>query len=240
MLTKYIIKMVAQKHNKAVTFMPKPLYNEAGSGMHVHQHLFKKGKPLFYDKNGYGYLSKEAMYYIGGLLHHGPALLAFTNPSTNSYKRLVPGFEAPVIAIFGLANRSAAIRIPKVGNDPKAVRMEFRPPDGTCNMYLAITAMLMAGIDGIKKKMDPEKMGFGPYDGNVFNLSPRERNKLKRLPTSLKIALDALQDDHQFLVEGGVLDEETIQTWIEYKEEKEFNAVRNRPHPYEISLYFDM
>jgi len=240
MLVKYIIKMVANKHSKSVTFMPKPLFNEAGSGMHVHQHLFKNGKPLFYDKNGYGYLSKEAYHYIGGLLYHGPAVLAFTNPSTNSYKRLVPGFEAPVTAIFGLANRSAAIRIPKVGNEPKAVRIEFRPPDGTCNIYLALAAMLMAGIDGMKKKMEPDKMGFGPYDGNVFNLSPQDRAKLKKLPASLKEAMDALEKDHNFLLEGGVFDKSTIQTWIDYKIDKEFNAVRNRPHPYEMSLYYDM
>jgi glutamine synthetase len=240
MLIKYIIKMTANKHQKTVTFMPKPLFNEAGSGMHVHQHLFKKGKPVFYDKNGYGYLSKDALYYIGGLLHHGPALLAFTNPSTNSYKRLVPGFEAPVTAIFGLANRSAAIRIPKLGNDPMAVRIEFRPPDGTCNIYLALVAMLMAGLDGIKNKIDPKEMGFGPIDVNIFNLSPKEKAKLKKLPASLKEAMDALEKDHSFLLEGGVFDEATIQTWIDYKIDKEFNAVRNRPHPYEMSLYYDV
>lgn len=241
MWIKYLIKMVAKKYNHTVTFMPKPLYNEAGNGMHFHQHLFKKGKPLFYDKNGYAGLSKLALYYIGGLLTHGPALLAFTNPSTNSYKRLVPGFEAPVKLFFSLANRSAAIRIPKYAyNDPMEKRIEFRPADASCNVYLAVTAQLLAGLDGIKKRIDPTKAGFGPIDRNIFLLTTEEKAKIKNLPSSLKEALDALEKDCEFLLSSGVFNEDLLETWIDYKLNQEYNEVRNRPHPYEMSLYYDV
>ncbi len=240
MWMKYVIKMMAREHDHTVTFMPKPLYNEAGNGMHFHQHLFKKGKPIFYDKRGYGGLSQVALHYIGGLLTHGCPLLALTNPSTNSYKRLVPGFEAPVKLFFSLANRSAAIRIPKYAEKPNEKRMEFRPPDGTCNVYLALAAQLMAGIDGIKRKIDPTRAGFGPIDKNVFILPQKEKDKIKSVPTTLKEALDELEKDHRFLLEGGVCTSDILETWIDYKLEKEYNEVRNRPHPYEISLYYDV
>ncbi|OQX84095.1 type I glutamate--ammonia ligase [candidate division KSB1 bacterium 4484_87] len=239
-LIKYIIRMVANRNNKTVTFMPKPLYSEAGSGMHIHVKLFKDGKPLFYDKNGYAGLSQTALYFIGGVLKHGPALLAFTNPSTNSYKRLVPGFEAPVKAIFGLANRSAAIRIPKYADTPEEKRFEFRPPDATSNIYLALTAMLMAGIDGVRNKIDPGKEGFGPYDVNVFTLPKSKLDRIKSLPTSLFEAMEALRKDHDFLLEGDIFSKELIETWMEYKIKKEYDEVRNRPHPYEMSLYYDL
>ncbi|MDZ7330555.1 MAG: type I glutamate--ammonia ligase [candidate division KSB1 bacterium] len=240
MTVKYIIRMVANRHNKTVTFMPKPLYNEAGSGMHIHVQLWKNGQNLFYDEHGYAGLSQIALHFIGGVLKHGPALLAFTNPSTISYKRLVPGFEAPVKAIFGLANRSAAIRIPKYANTPETKRFEFRPPDATCNIYLAIAALLMAGIDGVVHQIDPLKEGFGPYDVNIFNMPKSEQDKIKSLPASLKEALDALADDHDFLLAGDIFSEQLIETWIDYKLNKEFNEVRRRPHPYEISLYYDV
>lgn len=240
MTVKYIVRMVANRHNKTVTFMPKPLYNEAGSGMHIHVQLWKNGQNLFYDEQGYAGLSQIALYFIGGVLKHGPALLALTNPSTISYKRLVPGFEAPVKAIFGLANRSAAIRIPKYANTPETKRFEFRPPDATCNIYLAITALLMAGIDGVIHQIDPVKEGFGPYDINIFNMPKAEQDKIKSLPASLKEALDALADDHDFLLAGEIFSEQLIETWIDYKLNKEFNEVRRRPHPYEISLYYDV
>ncbi|MDH4221978.1 MAG: type I glutamate--ammonia ligase [candidate division Zixibacteria bacterium] len=241
MWIKYLVKMVAKKHNHTVTFMPKPLYNEAGNGMHFHQYLLKKGKPLFYDKSGYAGLSKLALYYIGGLLTHGPALLAFTNPSTNSYKRLVPGFEAPVKLFFSLANRSATIRIPKYAyNDPMEKRVEFRPADASCNVYLAVAAQLLAGLDGIKKKIDPVKAGFGPIDKNIFLLPANEKAKIKNLPSSLKEALDALEKDCDFLLSGNVFSEDLLETWIDYKLNREYNEVRNRPHPYEINLYYDV
>jgi glutamine synthetase len=237
---KYIVKMVAQRNQKTATFMPKPLFDEAGSGMHFHQRLEKDGKPIFYDKKGYAELSKTALYYIGGILHHGPALLAITNPSTNSFKRLIPGFEAPVNLFFSLANRSAAIRIPKYAVLPQEKRFEFRPPDATCNIYLSMAAQLLAGIDGIKRKIDPTKYGFGPFDINVFGLPPEKRNSIKSLPTSLREALLALENDHDFLTQGGVFPEDFISSWVSYKMEHDYNAVRNRPHPYEMRLYYDV
>ncbi len=240
MWIKYVVKMVARKRGRTVTFMPKPLYNEAGNGMHFHQHMFKGNRPLFYDRKGYAGLSKLALYYIGGLLSHGPALLALTNPSTNSFKRLVPGFEAPVKLFFSLANRSAAIRIPKYAQKPAEKRMEFRPPDNTCNVYLALAAQLMAGIDGIKRKIDPTRAGFGPIDKNVFALPQEEKDKIASVPTTLKEALDALRQDHKFLLEGGVFSEDILEVWIDQKLNNEYNEVRNRPHPYEMSLYYDV
>jgi glutamine synthetase len=240
MIIKYVTKMTAHQHGQTATFMPKPLYGEAGSGMHFHQHLFKKKKNIFYDPKGYGCLSQEGLYYIGGLLKHGAALLAITNPSTNSYRRLVPGYEAPVNAFFSLGNRSAAVRIPKYANQPETARTEFRPPDATGNVYLMLAAMLMAGLDGIRNKIDPTANGFGPIDQNIFAWSEEQRAAIKSLPASLNEALRALEDDHDFLLAGGVFSEELIKQWVDYKRNAEYFAVRNRPHPYEMSLYFDV
>ncbi|MFC1879038.1 type I glutamate--ammonia ligase [Chloroflexota bacterium] len=240
MMVKYVAKMTAYAHGKTVTFMPKPLYGEAGSGMHFHQHLFSGDQNIFYDPQGYGCMSQTALYYIGGLLKHGAALLAWTNPSTNSYRRLVPGFEAPVNAFFSLGNRSAAVRIPKYANQPHTARIEFRPPDATCNVYLALAAQLMAGLDGIINKIDPTKEGYGPFDANIFAWSEKQRATIQKLPASLKESMEALREDHQFLLAGDVFSDELIEQWIEYKMEAEYYQVRNRPHPYEVSLYFDV
>jgi glutamine synthetase len=240
MIIKYVTKMTAHAAGQTATFMPKPLFGEAGSGMHFHQHLFKKKKNLFYDAAGYGCISRLGLYYIGGLLAHGPALLALTNPSTNSYRRLVPGYEAPVNAFFSLGNRSAAVRIPKYASQPETARVEFRPPDASGNVYLMLAAMLMAGLDGIRNQIDPTAHGFGPIDQNVFAWSDEQRNTIKSLPASLNEALKALEADHDFLTQGGVFSEELINQWVEYKRNQEYFAVRNRPHPYEMSLYFDV
>ncbi len=240
MMIKYATKMTAQRHGKTATFMPKPLYGEAGSGMHFHQHLFKKGRNVFYDAKGYGCLSKAGLYYIGGLLTHGPALLALTNPSTNSYSRLVPGYEAPVNAFFSLGNRSAAVRIPKYATQPDTARMEFRPPDATCNVYLALAGQLLAGLDGIQRKLDPTEAGFGPIDANIFAWSDEQRSKIKSLPASLNEALIALENDQEFLLAGNVFSPEMLRQWVDYKRNQEYYQVRNRPHPYEMSLYFDV
>jgi len=239
MMVKHFARMTADRHGKIATFMPKPLYNEPGNGMHFHQYLLKRGKNVFYRKGGYAFLSELARSYLAGLLKHAPSLLAFTNPSTNSYKRLVPGFEAPVNCFFSLANRSAAIRIPKYATEPERKRMEFRPPDATCNGYLAMAAQLLAGIDGIKKKLDPAKLGFGPYDVNIFEMPPKDRMKIKPLPTSLSEALGELEKDHAYLLEGGVFTESMIMDWIRLKKEKEIMPVRNRPHPLEVQMYLD-
>ncbi len=239
MLVKYISRMTALGAGMTVTFMPKPLYGEAGSGMHFHQHLWKGGENLCYDAAGYGTLSQVARYYIGGLLYHGGAVMAFTNPSTNSYRRLVPGYEAPISAIYSLGNRSAAIRIPKYANQPASARFEFRPPDATCNPYLAISAQLMAGIDGILKRMDPTALGFGPVDEDIFTWSPEKQAKIKALPTSLDEAMLALENDHEFLLAGDVFNKDLVERWI-LRKRKEDREVRNRPHPYEIELYYDL
>jgi glutamine synthetase len=236
---KYVSKMVARQAGQTVTFMPKPLYGEAGNGMHFHQHLFLQGVNQFYDASGYGLLSEIALHYIGGLLAHAPALLALTNPSTNSYRRLVPGYEAPVNCFFSTGNRSAAIRVPKYATQPETVRMEFRPPDATCNPYLAMAAMLMAGVDGVRQKIDPSTAGFGPFDENIFAWSPERRGAIKALPTSLQEALDALAADHAFLLAGDVFDDEMIVDWIRSKRAEDYE-VRNRPHPFEVQLYFDL
>jgi glutamine synthetase len=232
--------MTAHENGQTATFMPKPLFGEAGSGMHFHQHLFKNRQNVFYDPNGYGCLSKEALYYIGGLLKHGPALLALTNPSTNSYRRLVPGYEAPVNAFFSLGNRSAAVRIPKYATQPDSARMEFRPPDATGNVYLMLAAQLMAGLDGIQNQIDPTAAGFGPFDANIFSWTDAQRAKIKPLPASLNEALIALEADHAFLIRGDVFSEEMLGQWVDYKRQAEYFAVRNRPHPYEMSLYYDV
>lgn len=234
MTYKYVIKNVARKYGKTVTFMPKPLFNDNGSGMHTHQSIWKDGQPLFAGDQ-YAGLSEMALHYIGGILKHAPALLALTNPTTNSYKRLVPGFEAPVNLAYSQGNRSASIRIPLSGTNPKAKRLEFRCPDATCNPYLAFAAMLCAGIDGIKNKIEPGE----PLDVDIYELSPEELSKVPSTPGSLEGALEALEKDHAFLTETGVFTEDFINTWIEYKLDKEVNPMRLRPHPYEFSLYYD-
>lgn len=239
MMIKYITKQVARRAGQAVTFLPKPLFGEAGNGMHFHQNLFCRDVNLFYDPSKPNLISQEALYYIGGLLTHAPAVLAFTNPSTNSYRRLVLGYEAPVNCFFGSGDRSAAIRIPKYATDPDEVRMEFRPPDATCNPYLAMPAMLMAGLDGIRRKIDPTIAGFGPFTEDIFSWSPEKRKSIKSLPTSLDETMKALEADHEFLLEGNVFDEETIHFWIEAKR-KEYRDLQARPHPYEVETYFDI
>ncbi len=236
---KYVVKNVAARNGKTATFMPKPLFGDNGSGMHVHQSLWKGGKPLFFDKNGYGLLSQTALYYIGGLLTHADALLGFCAPSTNSYKRLVPGYEAPVNLVFSSRNRSAAVRIPMYSDNPKTKRIEFRPPDATANPYLAFAAMLMAGIDGIKRKIDPTKAGFGPLNKNIYHLSDAEKAKIKSVPGSLSDSLKALENDHKFLTQGGVFSDSFIENWISYKMSNEVDPVRMRTHPYELYLYYD-
>jgi len=235
MTYKYVIKNVAKRYGKTVTFMPKPLFNDNGSGMHTHQSIWKDGQPLFWG-NEYANLSKTALHYIGGILKHAPALLALTNPTTNSYKRLVPGFEAPVNLAYSQGNRSASIRIPLTGTNPKAKRLEFRCPDATANPYLAFAAMLCAGIDGIKNEIDPGD----PLDVDIYDLSPDELAKIPSTPGSLLDALKALEEDHEFLTVGGVFTEDFINTWIEYKLDNEVNPMRLRPHPYEFALYYDV
>ncbi len=239
MMVKYFSRMTANEFGKKTTFMPKPIFAEPGNGMHFHQHLFNDREAVFFSGEGYAGLSKLAHQYIAGLLIHAPALLAITNPSTNSFKRLVPGYEAPVHTFFSLANRSAAIRIPKYATGPNQKRIEFRPPDATCNIYLAMAAQLMAGIDGIKRNLDPEDLGFGPFDVDVFKLKPVEREKIKPLPASLGEALSALEKDHDFLLEGDVFTESMIEDWISIKNQQDIAEINNRPHPYEHQLYFD-
>ncbi len=232
---KYIVKNVALSYGKTATFMPKPLYGDNGSGMHTHISLWKKGKPLFAG-DGYGGLSKLALYFIGGILKHARALCAITNPTTNSYRRLVPGFEAPVNLAYSSRNRSAAIRIPMYSPSPKAKRIEFRTPDPSCNGYLAFAAMLMAGLDGIENKIDPGQ----PLDKDIYALSPEELKNVPSAPGSLQEALKALEQDHDFLLKGGVFTEDVIQAWISYKIEREFNPVNLRPTPMEFFLYYDI
>ncbi|MSR83646.1 MAG: type I glutamate--ammonia ligase [Candidatus Latescibacteria bacterium] len=235
MLYKYIVRNVARRHGQTATFMPKPLFQDNGSGMHTHQSLWKGGKPLFAG-SGYAGLSEMALYYIGGLLKHAPAILALSNPTTNSYRRLVPGYEAPVNLAYSQRNRSAAIRIPMYSPSPKAKRVEFRCPDASCNMYLAFAAMLMAGLDGIQNKIDPGK----PLDKNIYDLAPEEAAKVPHTPGSLEGALSALEKDNAFLLRGNVFSSDLIGTWINYKRENEVDAVRLRPHPYEFMLYYDV
>lgn len=239
MMTKYLIKNEAIAEMKTATFMPKPIYNEAGNGMHVHIQLFKNGKPIFYDEEGYSQLSKTAMYFIGGLLTHIGALCAFTNPSTNSFKRLVPGYEAPVTAGFATANRSSVIRIPAYAKTPDKKRFEIRNPDGTCNPYYAYAAILMAGLDGIRKQIDPVAEGFGPYDVNLYQLSDEEKKKIKALPKTLDEALDALEADHEFLLAGNVFPERLIEIWLENKR-AETKKHTEMPTPMEFDMYFDL
>ena len=231
---KYVIKNVGKKYGKTITFMPKPLFNDNGSGMHVHQSIWKDGQPLFAGDQYAGF-SQMGLHYIGGILKHAPALLAITNPTTNSYKRLVPGFEAPVNLAYSQGNRSASVRIPLSGTNPKAKRLEFRCPDATSNPYLAFAAMLCAGIDGIKNQIDPG----APLDVDIYDLSPEELSKIPSTPGSLEGALEALEKDHSFLTESGVFTQDFIETWISYKLDNEVNPMRLRPHPYEFSLYYD-
>jgi glutamine synthetase len=233
MLYKYIVKNVAKRHNKTVTFMPKPLFADNGSGMHTHQSLWKKGKPLFAG-NEYAGLSKLALYYIGGVLKHANALCAICNPTVNSYKRLTPGFEAPVNLAYSSRNRSAAIRIPTYSPSPKAKRLEYRPPDPAANPYLAFSALLMAGLDGIQNRIDPGE----PMDKNLYELSPQELKKVPQVPASLGASCDHLAKDHDFLLKGDVFTEDVIETWIEMKR-KEQDQIRLRPHPYEFHMYYD-
>jgi glutamine synthetase len=234
MTYKYCIKNVARRYGKTITFMPKPVFSDNGSGMHTHQSIWKDGQPLF-GGDGYAGLSQMALWYIGGILRHAPALLAFTNPTTNSYKRLVPGFEAPVNLAYSQGNRSASVRIPLSGSNPKTRRLEFRCPDATANPYLAFAVMLCAGIDGIKNQIDPG----GPLDVDIYELSPEELAKVPSTPGSLEDALENLEKDHDFLTTGGVFTEDLIQTWIQYKLDNEVNPMRLRPHPYEFALYYD-
>jgi glutamine synthetase len=235
-MVQYVTKMTAHRRGQTATFMPKLLYGEAGSGMHFHQHLFKQETNVFYDAQGYGKLSRTALSYVGGMLTHGAALLALTNPSTNSYRRLVPGFEAPVNAFYSLGNRSAAIRVPKYADQPDTARVEFRPPDATCNIYLALAGQLLAGLDGVLTGIDPAAQGFGPIDANVFAWTEEQRMQIEPLPSSLLEACKALERDHAFLLAGGVFDEGQIAEWIQHKLNEEYFRVRNRPHPYEMEL----
>jgi len=232
---KYIIKNVARRHNKTATFMPKPIFGDNGTGMHVHQSLWKNGQPLF-PGNDYAGLSKSALYYIGGILHHAAALCALVAPTTNSYKRLVPGFEAPVNLAYSSRNRSASVRIPMYFTNPKAKRIEVRFPDGSCNPYLAFAAMLMAGLDGIENKIDPGD----PLDKDIYELGPEELKDVPSVPGSLEDALLALERDHDFLMKGDVFTKDTLDTWLYFKRHREIDEVRLRPHPYEFALYYDV
>jgi len=233
---KYIVKNTAEQWGKTATFMPKPLFSDNGSGMHTHQSLWNDGKPLFYDEAGYGGLSDIARWYIGGLLKHAPAVLAFTNPSINSYRRLVKGFEAPVNLVYSAGNRSAAIRIPITGTNPKAKRIEFRAPDATGNPYLSFAAQMMAGLDGIINKIEPHE----PVDKDLYELPAEEAKNIPQVPGSLEEALVALENDHEFLLQGGVFTKDLIDTWIDYKRESELLPYAQRPHPFEYEMYFSI
>jgi glutamine synthetase len=235
-LFKYIVKNTAWAAGKTATFMPKPLFGDNGSGMHTHQSLWLGGEPLFYDEKGYGGLADIGRWYVGGLLHHAPSLLAFTNPTVNSYRRLVPGFEAPVNLVYSQRNRSACTRIPVTGSNAKAKRIEFRVPDPSANVYLAFSAMLMAGLDGVKNKIEPPE----PIDKDLYDLPPDEYASVKQVPGSLPEVLDSLEADHEFLLEGGVFTPDVISTWLEYKRENEIDPIRLRPTPHEFALYFDV
>jgi len=233
---KYMVKNVARQNGLTATFMPKPLFEDNGSGMHVHQSLWSNGKNLFYDEGGYGQISDLARYYIGGLLKHAPALLALAAPTTNSYRRLVPGFEAPVNLAYSQRNRSAVVRIPVYSKSPKAKRIEFRAPDPSCNPYLCFAALLMAGLDGIQNRIDPGE----PMDKDLYSLPPEQARLIKQVPGSLEAVLEALEADHEFLLRGDVFTEDLLDTYIAYKREVEVNPIRMRPHPHEFTLYYDV
>lgn len=233
---KFVVKNVAHRHNKTVTFMPKPIFMDNGSGMHVHQSLWKGGKNLFFEPGRYGDISKMAEYYIGGILHHAPSLLGLCAPTTNSYRRLVPGYEAPINLIYSQRNRSACVRIPMYSTSEKAKRIEVRFPDPSCNPYLAFSALLMAGLDGIENQMEPP----APVDQDLYELEGEEKAKIKSTPGSLEEVIDALEKDHAYLLKGGVFTEDLLEMWIDYKREREINFVRLRPHPAEFALYYDI
>jgi len=233
---KYVVKNVARRYNKTATLMPKPIFMDNGSGMHCHQSLWKDGKNLFYEAGTYADLSKTAVYYIGGLLKHAAAVLAFCAPTTNSYRRLVPGYEAPINLIYSMRNRSACVRIPAYSRSEKAKRIEFRPPDPSANGYLAFAAMLMAGLDGIQNKITPPD----PMDKDLYDLEPEDLARVQSTPGTLEESLRALEQDHEFLLKGDVFTRDVIETWIEYKQKREVDAIRLRPHPYEFALYFDI
>lgn len=236
MLYKYIVKNMARKAGKVATFMPKPIFMDNGSGMHCHQSLWKGATNLFYDAKGYAGISDVAKWYIGGLIKHGRSLMAFCAPTTNSYKRLVPGYEAPVNLVYSKRNRSAAIRIPMYSENPKSKRVEFRPPDPSCNGYMAFAAMLMAGLDGIQNKIDPGEA----LEHDIFEMTETEKAGIPQVPGSLGESLAALKEDHEFLLKGGVFTPDVIDVWTEYKQTNEIDALALRPHPYEFYLYFDM
>ena len=236
LLYKYVVKNVGRRRGKTVTMMPKPLFQDNGSGMHTHQSLWKKGKNIFYDKKGYALLSDTARHYIGGLLKHADALCGLIAPTTNSYRRLVPGYEAPINLAYSQRNRSACIRIPTYSTSEKARRLEFRTPDPSCNPYLAFPAMLMAGLDGVRNKIEPPP----PIEKDLYELSGAEAKKIKSMPGSLDQALDALERDHDFLLKGDVFTPDVLETWISYKRKREVDPVRLRPHPHEFALYFDI
>jgi len=233
---KYVVKQTARQNGKTVTFMPKPIFQDNGSGMHTHQSLWTGDENLFWDEVGYAQFSDTGRYYIGGLLAHAPSLLAFCAPTTNSYRRLVPGYEAPINLVYSQRNRSACVRIPQYFKNPGAKRLEFRTPDPSCNPYLAFSAMLMAGLDGVKNKTEPPE----PIDKDLYDLPPAEKATVRQVPGSLEEVLDALEADHQWLLEGGVFTQDVIDTWIEYKRLHEVDAVRLRPHPHEFALYYDL
>jgi len=233
MTFKYLVKNAAWQVGKSATFMPKPLFGENGSGMHVHQSIWKNGKPLFYDEGGYAGLSDVARWYIGGLLKHASSLLAFTNPTVNSYHRLVPGYEAPTSLVYSQGNRSAAIRIPITGTNPRAKRVEFRCPDASGNPYLAFSAMLLAGIDGIQNQIEPP----APIDKDLYNLADEEKAKIASVPASLGKALDALENDFEYLLAGDVFTSDLLQMWVDLKRE-EIHSIGTRPHPMEFDLYY--
>ncbi|HSO96262.1 MAG TPA: type I glutamate--ammonia ligase [Acidimicrobiia bacterium] len=236
MLYKYVVKNVARARGKSATFMPKPIFMDNGSGMHVHQSLWKGGEPLFFDEKGYGGISDMARWYIGGLLKHAATIIAFSNPTTNSFKRLVPGYEAPVNLVYSQRNRSAAVRIPLYSKSPKAKRLEFRCPDPSCNPYLAFSAMLMAGLDGIQNKVEPPT----PVDRDLYDLPAEDLAQVPQVPGSLDEALAALEADHEFLLAGNVFTPDVIDTWLAYKRENEIDSIRLRPHPYEFYMYYDI
>jgi glutamine synthetase len=236
MAYKYVIKNVCAQHGYVATFMPKPLFQDNGSGMHVHQSLWKDGENLFADARGYAGLSQTAKWYIGGLLKHAPALLGLCAPTTNSYRRLVPGYEAPINLVYSKRNRSACVRIPMYSTNPKTKRIEFRSPDASCNPYLAFSACLMAGLDGIVNKIDPPE----PVDKDIYELEGEEKARIQSVPGSLAESLTALRDDHRFLLKGDVFTEDLIETWIEYKWKREVEQVALRPHPWEFHLYHDV
>lgn len=239
MIVKYVIKNAAAAEGRTATFMPKPVYKEAGNGMHVHMLLMKDGQPVFYDKDGYSGLSRTAHYFIGGLLKHAPSLCAFTNPSTNSFKRLVPGYEAPVTIGYATSNRSAVIRIPAYAKSPETKRFELRSPDATANPYYAYAAILMAGLDGVKHQIDPSICGWGPFDMNLYDLPEEEKKKIQSLPRTLAEALDAMEADHEYLTAGGVFPERLIQIWLD-KKRAESQEIEQIPHPAEFKKYYDL